>query len=188
MAGLSSELATPRLILRPVVRDDIRRIASLANDIRIAETTRSLPHPLTPERVADWFDGLTARREQAFAITLKTEGVLFGVVSLTLAADISRGEVGYWLDHSHWGQGFMTEAVRRIARFGFGDLKLTGIEAGVLPGNDRSTRVLIKSGFEAAGQAVRPAPARGGDRDVLLFEATRASFARMALSQAVGRA
>jgi RimJ/RimL family protein N-acetyltransferase len=81
----------------------------------------------------------------------------------------------------------MTEAVRRVVRHAFGDLKLTAIEAGVLPGNERSVGVLIKSGFDVEGRATRPAPARGGDREVLLFEATRASFARAALSQAVGR-
>lgn len=187
MAELGSGLATPRLILRHVEQADIASIVHLANDSRIAETTLSLPHPLTVEHAAQWFDGLGGRNERAFAITLKTEGALIGVVSLTAAPGSSSGEIGYWLGHDHWNQGMMTEAVRRVARFAFGDLKLSGLEAGVFPGNEASVRVLLKSGFEEAGKAVRPAPARGGERDVLLFKATRASFAVMALSQAVGR-
>lgn len=187
MAELDSGLATPRLVLRPVARGDIATIARLANDSRIAETTLSLPHPLSVEQVTAWFDDLANRHERAFAITLKADGLLIGVVSLTAVPDSSRGVIGYWLGYAHWGQGLMTEAVRRVARFAFGDLKLAGLEAAVFPGNDASVRVLLKSGFEEAGQAKCPAPARGGDREVLLFKATRASFAVMALSQAVGR-
>jgi RimJ/RimL family protein N-acetyltransferase len=187
VAELVPGLATPRLLLRPVEQVDLAPIAQLANDKRIAETTFSLPHPLAPEQVAEWFDGLVCRNERAFAITLKETGNLIGVVSLTVPPGNSRGEIGYWLAYAHWGQGLMTEAVRRVARFAFGDLKMSRLKAGVFPSNVASTRVLLKSGFEEAGKAVRPAPARGGDRDVLLYEATRASFAVMALSQAVGR-
>jgi ribosomal-protein-alanine N-acetyltransferase len=182
-----AELATKRLVLRPVTRDDVPRIATLADDARIAETTRSLPHPLTPELVTGWFESLASRHEHAFAVTRKDDPALIGVVALTVAADGKTAEIGYWLGQAYWGQGYMSEAVRRVARFAFGDLKLTAIEAGVFPGNERSVGVLVKAGFDVEGRATRPALARGGDREVLLFRATRASFARAALSQAVGR-
>lgn len=187
MAELTPELVTQRLVLRPVDRRDIARIATLANDVRIAETTRSLPHPLTSDLVTRWFDDLAARRERAFAVVLKDENVLIGVVAVTLAPDSKSAEIGYWLGYDYWGHGYMTEAVRRIARHAFGDLKLTALEAGVIPGNERSVGVLVKAGFDVEGRGTRLAPARGGERDVLLFKATRASFARAALSQAVGR-
>lgn len=186
------ELATERLLLRPVARDDIPRIVALADDLRIAETTRSLPHPLTADLVSGWFDGLAERREHAFAIVRKDESrnaecELIGVVALTVTASGESAEIGYWLGHGYWGQGYMSEAVRRVARFAFGDLKLSAIEADVFTGNERSVGVLVKAGFDVEGRATRPAPGRGGDREVLVFRATRASFARTALSQAVGR-
>jgi RimJ/RimL family protein N-acetyltransferase len=184
---LGSELATKRLVLRPIDRSDIARIAMLANDVRIAEATRSLPHPLTDDLVTHWFESLTARRERAFAVDLKDENLLVGVVALTLAADGKTAEIGYWLGHDYWGHGYMTEAVRRIARYAFGDLKLISIDAGVIPDNEKSVGVLVKAGVDVEGRATRSAPGRGDDRDVLVFKATRASFARAALSQAVGR-
>jgi len=182
-----AELATERLLLRPVVREDIPRIAALAGDARVAETTRSLPHPLTIAQVTGWFESLPARREHAFAITIKEEAALIGVVALTVAPDGGKAEIGYWLGHDHWGKGYMSEAVRRVVRHAFGDMKLTSIGADVFVGNDRSVGVLVKAGFDVEGRATRPAPARGGDREALVFHATRASFARAALSQAVGR-
>jgi ribosomal-protein-alanine N-acetyltransferase len=179
------ELATQRLVLRPVAREDIGRIATLAGDQRVAEMTRSVPHPLTEENVAGWFDGLATRGERAFAIVRKDESDLIGVVSVTV--NERSGDVGYWLGHEYWGQGYMSEAVRRVARFAFGDLKLPALNAEVFVDNARSVGVLVKSGFDVEGRAMRPAPTRGGDREVLVFRATRASFARAALSQAVGR-
>jgi RimJ/RimL family protein N-acetyltransferase len=185
-----TELATQRLVLRPVVRQDLGRIAALAGDLRVAEMTRSVPYPLSEESVAGWFGGLATRGERAFAIVRK-EGMrsdgddLIGVVSVTVGE--RSGDVGYWLGHEYWGQGYMSEAVRRVARFAFGDLKLPALRAEVFVENARSVGVLVKSGFDVEGRATRPAPARGVDREVLVFQATRASFARAALSQAVGR-
>jgi ribosomal-protein-alanine N-acetyltransferase len=179
------ELATQRLVLRSVARPDLGRIAVLAGDERVASTTRSVPHPLTEESVVGWFDGLATRGERAFAILRKDEGDLIGVVSVTVGEH--SGEVGYWLGREYWGQGYMSEAVRRIARYAFGDLKLPALNAEVFVDNERSVGVLVKAGFDIEGRATRPAPARGGTREVLVFRATRSSFARAALSQAVGR-
>jgi RimJ/RimL family protein N-acetyltransferase len=179
------ELATQRLVLRPVARPDLGRIAALAGDERVAETTRSVPHPLSESSVIQWFDGLGLRGERAFAVIRKVEGDLIGVVSVTVGE--RSGELGYWLGHEYWGQGYMSEAVRRVVRYAVGDLKLPELHAEVFVDNERSVGVLVKAGFDIEGRAKRSAPARGGDRDVLVFKATRASFARAALSQAVGR-
>jgi RimJ/RimL family protein N-acetyltransferase len=187
-----AELATERLLLRPVVREDIPRIVALAGDSRVAETSRSLPHPLTVDLATGWLDGVTVRRNYAFAIVRKDdngnpESALIGVVALTVAAVGGKAQIGYWLGHDYWGRGYMSAAVRRVVRFAFGDLKLAAIEADVLAGNERSIGALVGAGFDVEGRAMRPAPARGGEREVLVFHATRASFARAALSQAVGR-
>ncbi|HET9149710.1 MAG TPA: GNAT family N-acetyltransferase [Alphaproteobacteria bacterium] len=186
------DLSTQRLILRPLARAEIDLIAALAGDKRIAEMTRSIPHPLTAADVAEWVDSLDRRHERAFAIHLRgddesSEPTLIGVIALTVPTDSGAAEVGYWLGVQHWGGGYMTEALRRVLRYAFGDLKLTSVMADVFVENARSVGVLVKSGFNVEGRKMRPAPARGGDREVLTFRATRASFARAALSQAVGR-
>ena len=79
-------------------------------------------------------------------------------------------------------------ALRRVLRYAFGDLNLAAVTASVFVENARSVGVLVKSGFDIEGRTLRPASARSGEREVLLFKATRASFAHAALSQAVGRA
>ncbi|MDI5789154.1 GNAT family N-acetyltransferase [Bacillus licheniformis] len=51
------------------------------------------------------------------------------------------------LDQKHNGKGYTTEAVKLMVEFAFHDLKLHRIEAGVMPRNIASIRVLEKAGF-----------------------------------------
>jgi [ribosomal protein S5]-alanine N-acetyltransferase len=78
---------------------------------------------------------------------------LIGIVSLT---EVVRGPLqscwlGYSLDQAQNGKGYITAAVRLVIDYTFQVLKLHRIEAGVMPHNVASIRVLEKSGFEKEG-------------------------------------
>ncbi|SMO71335.1 GNAT family N-acetyltransferase [Melghirimyces algeriensis] len=78
---------------------------------------------------------------------------LIGKISL---AEIVRGDLqscwlGYCLDQEQNGKGYMTEAVKFVVDFAFKELKLHRIEAGVMPHNKGSIRVLEKAGFHKEG-------------------------------------
>ncbi len=64
----------------------------------------------------------------------------------------------------------MTEAVGALVPFAFDHFATDRILSSVFPGNDASRRVLERCGFSPCGRGVFPAPARGGDREVDLFE------------------
>lgn len=180
-------LATERLNLRPVEKGDLPAIVTLAGDSEVAEWTVSIRHPLSPKQVNEWLAGCADAGEHAFAILRKGEDRLIGVVGLTVDPSGESAEIGYWVGRDYWGQGYATEAVRRVLLFGFGVLGLAQVDAFVFPGNDASVRVLTNTGFEKARTASRAAPARGGDREVIVYSLTRSEFARVTLSQAVGR-
>ena len=59
----------------------------------------------------------------------------------------SRGEIGYSLNPEYWGNGYMSETIGTIIDFGFNQLKLHSIEANINPKNDKSKKLLLKSGF-----------------------------------------
>ena len=59
--------------------------------------------------------------------------------------------LGYYLGQEHNGRGYTTEAIRLVLDYAFRDLKLHRIEAGVMPHNAGSIRVLEKVGFEREG-------------------------------------
>lgn len=89
----------------------------------------------------------------AFGIFRQDSDELVGVITLS---DIIRGPiqscfVGYSMDQDHNGKGFMTEAVELVVAYGFRALNLHRIEAGVMPSNAGSQRVLEKCGFEREG-------------------------------------
>ncbi|MGL5647117.1 MAG: GNAT family N-acetyltransferase [Clostridium sp.] len=61
------------------------------------------------------------------------------------------GILGYSIDESFQGKGYMKEAVSLMVKYSFEELELHRIEASALISNERSRNVLIKCGFEELG-------------------------------------
>jgi [ribosomal protein S5]-alanine N-acetyltransferase len=77
--------------------------------------------------------------------------------------------IGYWIGTPEAGRGRMTDALCLLAPFAFRVLQLHRLEAGCVPGNWASIRVLEKSGFVQEGVARRYLRINGEWRDHLLF-------------------
>ena len=80
---------------------------------------------------------------------------VIGTASLT---HIHRGPqhsavLGYALAAAEQGHGYMTEAVKAVVEYAFGQLGLHRIEAGYQPHNRRSAEVLKRAGFVVEGYA-----------------------------------
>jgi ribosomal-protein-alanine N-acetyltransferase len=87
-----------------------------------------------------------------WAIELVEHGEMIGTVGmLRFDFEHRRAEVGYEIARRFWGRGLTPEAVAAVIRYGFSILGLHRIEAGVLPGNDASVRVLQKLRFLEEG-------------------------------------
>ncbi|MGE5629956.1 MAG: GNAT family N-acetyltransferase [Caulobacteraceae bacterium] len=91
----------------------------------------------------------------SFGIFLNKNDKLIGSISLSgiLRGPLQSCIIGYTLDKPHNGRGYMSEAVCLLVDFGFKELKLHRIEAGVMPHNLGSIRVLEKNGFHKEGIA-----------------------------------
>lgn len=90
-----------------------------------------------------------------FGIFEKATNELIGNVSLSevLRGPLQSCFIGYYLNFLHNGKGYMTEAVRLAVKFAFNEIHLHRIEAGVMPHNLPSMKVLEKSGFHKEGIA-----------------------------------
>lgn len=91
-----------------------------------------------------------------FAICLKANDQFIGNVSLNdllLVPSLMTCFIGYSVDGQHQGKGYATQAVQLASDYGFKVLKLHRIEAGVMPTNIASQRVLEKNGFIREGLA-----------------------------------
>lgn len=97
------------------------------------------------------------RQDQAYPLFIFARGSMALMGGLTFG-NIRRGvarttTLGYWMGQKYAGQGVMTRAVRLGLGFAFDTLGLRRIEAGCVPGNKASIRVLEANGFEREGYA-----------------------------------
>lgn len=143
--------------------------------------TGRIPHPLAPTDVERWFGGPASNddvTEIVFAIERASDSAVLGAIGLILPRGVPSAEMGYWLGRRFWNQGYTTEAVRLVLGHAFGDLALDRVRAGAFPENGASIRVQEKTGMRRVGREMHPAPARGGNREVVSYELTRAEWAR----------
>ena len=147
-----TDLQTERLNLRQPTLEDVPAIVRHAGDPRVALKTCTMPHPYFKSHALEWLDQIQLEHRRGdvlnYAIERKDEpGVMIGAISLMIAPGRCRAEIGYWLGVRHWRRGIMTEAVRRLFRYGFEELGLLYIHARHMTGNAASGRVMEKAGM-----------------------------------------
>jgi ribosomal-protein-alanine N-acetyltransferase len=87
-----------------------------------------------------------------WAVRLKGgDNTLIGQSELFDLEGQSKAELGYWLGTDHQNQGFMTEAVRTVVRYGFDTMGLHRIYARTSTQNAPSLALLKKVGFIEEG-------------------------------------
>ncbi|WEV38949.1 GNAT family N-acetyltransferase [Lactobacillus sp. ESL0680] len=97
--------------------------------------------------------GQYATRDNSYAICLKETQQLIGLVELyergTNEQDLLQTkEVGFLLDKSFSGHGYMTEALQLVFAYAFNQLDQTEIWAGTFVHNLKSQKLLQRLGFK----------------------------------------
>jgi len=164
-------LETVRLTLRRPTLADVKAIARLANDRRIAENTRRLPHPYLQDHAVSFVREIAhERRDVAFLI--ESNFVPIGMVGLSWQ-EPRTPDLGYWLGTDHWGQGFATEAARAVIDFFFEETEHEFLHAGARVSNPASRNVLEKCGFQWSGVELHRCEALGSSTPVDCFRVSR---------------
>ena len=155
-------IRTPRLLLRPPRRSDAGLIAHYTADRRLAENTRSIPHPLPPGATETWLAHAMAPDAEASTWTIdgsdSSLAEVLGVISLTPVAP-GQWELEFWIGPGFWNTGFATEAVEGLVAAN--PLGCRSMVAEVFQDNPGSARVLTNCGFEYLGDAESWSVARG---------------------------
>ncbi|WP_022722269.1 GNAT family N-acetyltransferase [Rhodopseudomonas sp. B29] len=163
-------LETERLTLRKPGLADVKAIACLANDRRVAEMTRRLPFPYTRDDAARFVTTLGQSDETVFLIEADDEPV--GIVGLDWS-DRDAPALGYWLGVQHWGNGYATEAARAVIDLAFEDRGAKQIVASARVINPASRNVLEKCGFQWTGVELHRVEAIASSTPVDCFRLTR---------------
>ena len=148
------EIVAGRFVLRPVRRSDAGLLALHAGDRRVAEATRSIPHPLPPGATEAFIArALTGQGgEDVWVMDGSGAGSaeVMGVISLT-RLERDQSQIGYWVAPAFWNTGVATDAVRRLIEANPHDART--LFAEVFQDNPVSARVLTNCGFEYLGDA-----------------------------------
>ena len=164
-------LETERLTLRKPTLADVKAIANLANDRRIAENMRRLPHPYLLDHGVEFVRAIAdGRRETVFLIENNYEPI--GVVGVDWREPESP-ELGYWLGVEHWGQGFGTEAARAMIDFTFEEFDVEQLISAARVANPASRNILEKCGFQWSGVELHRFEALGSSTPVDRFRLSR---------------
>jgi [ribosomal protein S5]-alanine N-acetyltransferase len=164
--------------IRPPHRNDFREWAALR------EQSRSFLVPWEPVWASDELTiaAFKARLRRAKDDAKSGSALVFFVFEIAsnrLVGGITLGhirhgvamsaQIGYWVGEPFAGKGYMTDAVRTLARHSFTKLGLHRLEAACIPSNLRSVRVLEKAGFAQEGLLKSYLKINGQWQDHLLF-------------------
>jgi len=148
-------LNTERLILNSFKIEEAELVAKMAGDIRVVEMTASIPYPYEVYMAVDWISGHESQKKEhhnhIFAIRLKEAQELIGCINIGLNERHDRGYVGYWVGFDYWGNGYCSEALREMIKYGFSFDNVNKIWAEHKTMNIPSGKVMENAGLAHEG-------------------------------------
>lgn len=148
-------LTTDRLVLRPFTDGDSEDLFALQSDPRVLRYWDAPPWT-DRSRVAGFMDGCRQLADEGsgarVALEQRTDAAFLGWCTFnSWNPEFRSASLGYCLTEEAWGQGYATEASRRLLQWAFDTLDLNRVQAEADTRNTASARVLEKLGFVHEG-------------------------------------
>lgn len=171
------ELETSRLVLRRLVMSDMQDLFEVASHPEVTryitwETHRTLEDARRFIQVVhDWYD----RQEVLYwGVLRKSDLKLIGTCGIfEWVTRDARAELSYTLGRPYWGQGFASEIVNSLVRFGFETLQLNRLEGRCLVENVASAHVMEKAQLSLDGILRQQLYLKGAYRDLKIYSLLR---------------
>ena len=149
------ELLTTRLRLRPIRQSDAPRVYAMASSPGVA-VPAGYPTPKTirdsrtyaARASAEWRK--RKHRQLTFSILRRGDTIWIGLISLRWPHN-GVGELGYSLHPAFWGNGYASEAARRVVALAFTKFGAHRVQATCWVKNPRSAGVLKNAGLRKEG-------------------------------------
>ncbi len=171
-------LETERLTLRPPMHGDYRAWAALRHTsvdfLTPWEPTWSADH-LTRKAFTNRVYWAQRSIQNGNAVPLflfrRSDDALLGAITLDniRRGPAQAGTTGYWIGEPFARQGYMREAIQAVVYYAFQTLDLSRIEAGCLPENTPSRRILEQCGYKYEGVAQSYLQINGRWRNHVLY-------------------
>ena len=171
-------LDTERLVLRPPMHGDYRAWAALRRDsvdfLTPWEPTWAEDH-LSRKSFSNrvyWAQrSIAAGTAVPLFLVRRSDDMLMGAITLDniRRGPAQAGTTGYWIGEPFARQGYMREAIAALVHHAFVTLDLSRIEAGCLPENTPSRRLLESCGYKYEGVAQSYLQINGRWRNHVLY-------------------
>lgn len=155
-------LETERMSLRPPMHGDFRQWAALRRESEAFltpwEPTWARDH-LSRKAFTNrvyWAQRSIANGTAVPLFLIRREdSALLGAITLDhiRRGPAQAGTTGYWIGQPYARSGYMREAIEAVVHYAFTTLDLSRIEAGCLPENTPSRRLLEQCGYKYEGVA-----------------------------------
>ncbi len=161
LLDLPTEVATPRLLLRPprpgdgaalhqAIVESLPELRRFLVSLSWVAAEQTIASAETYCRTA--CANFIARKDFPFLMFERATGALVGATGLHRTVwSTPRTEVGYWARVSRWGQGFVTEAVNAITGYAAQHIGAVRVDIVTDEANVASRRVAERCGFTLEG-------------------------------------
>ena len=112
--------------------------------------------------------------DHAYPFGIFVDDAFAGEINLNniVRGALQTGTVGYWIDQTHAGRAYMSEALVMVAAFAFDRLDLHRLEVCIVPRNTNSRRVVERLDLRLEGTAERYLQIAGVWEDHLRYAIT----------------
>jgi RimJ/RimL family protein N-acetyltransferase len=142
---IAASIVSDRLVLMPMVREDIADLARIASDESIF---RYIPDIVLPFDAGRWTRSMLANEDQCIRHIMRSrnsfEAAGFVQVGRRRNAQL---QLGFFLARSQWGRGYAREACASVLDFVHAQGMSGPVHAAVHRENSASMRVLARLGF-----------------------------------------
>ena len=146
---MTTTLTTERLVLRPLEIgdvDDLFDMYSRSDAMRFMDSPPHTSAAETKEMVEGWLDSPST----VWILRTAADGPALGFVDYIGNSGVPG--MGYMLHPEHWGNGYMSEAVRAALNYGFDEMGLDRAELWIVEENRASIRLAERVGFRRRGR------------------------------------
>lgn len=155
-----------------LIRSNYDYLLEELTEIKTLESTEDAEEYVRLKRIA-WLsrEGLVPK------IVDKATGRMIGQLWIEPKWDRMIFEIGYFIEERSQGNGYVTEAVKRMIRFLFTDLDASKLEIHTKASNSRSIGIALRCGFTKEAQLRDRGRTRSGDAvDMEIYGLLRSEF------------
>lgn len=159
---------------------DAKDLAVALSNKKVQDNLRDgLPYPYTEQDGKEFISAmLSADKNETFAFAIMVDDKVVGSIGIFRQGNIhsQTAELGYYIAEEYWGKGIMTEAVKQICEYVFGDSDIIRIYAEPFAYNIASCRVLEKVGFQYEGTLRSNAVKNGKVIDMKMYSLIKEEY------------